>query len=113
MSKHICLYGFMVLLIASVGLQFLRVKLRRRIVTLSGPVIREAGIGIEWANAEQGLGMVLGDSRKMKLVRKHSVLLPAEISDLLKRFTWLSSIELTVTLAMLLFALFAYQICFN
>ena len=113
MSKHICLYGFMVLLAASVGLQFLRVKLRRRIVTLSGPVIQEVGIGPEWTDAERGLGLILSDSRKMKLVRKHLALLPAEIADLLKRFRWLNSIELTVTLAMLLFALFAYLICFN
>ena len=113
MSQNICLFGFMILLVASVGLQFLRVKLRRRIVTLSGPAIREAGIGSEWADAERGLGLILGDLRRMKLVRKHSGLLPAEISALLKRLRWLSSIELTVTIVMLLFALFAYRFCFN
>lgn len=111
MSKYFCLYLFLILFVASLSLQFFRAKLRKKIIRKSESSIQGAGFENAWEVAGKGLGIVFHDFRKMNLLKKHSNRLPSDILQELRKFKILSSVELTVTISMLLTAAFAYLIC--
>lgn len=111
MSKHVCLYGFLVLFIASLSMQFLRAKMRKKIVRQYNPSVHGTEFEAAWEAAGKGLGIVFHDSNKMRLLKKNSHQLPNDILEQIRKFKILSAVELTTTISMLLVAAFAYLIC--
>jgi hypothetical protein len=110
-SKQFCLYGFLILFIASLSMQFFRAKLRKKIIRQSEHLSHGTAFEYEWEGAGRGLGMIFEDFNKMKLLKKYSRHLPNEILREIRKFRILSSVELATTISMLLTAAFAYTIC--
>ena len=111
MSKHFCLYGFLILFVASITLQFIRARLRKKIIKMAEQYVPGKEFENEWKKAGNGLGAIFGDLRRMRLLRNSVSHLPSHILNSLRRFRILSAVELTTTISMLLVAVFAYKIC--
>jgi len=111
MSKHICLYGFLILFVASLSLQYVRARLRKKIIRKAEEYVPGQHFENEWKNAGVGPGAIFGDLKRMRLLKNSSSHLPGHFLIPLRRFRVLSAVELTTTILMLLVAIFAYKIC--
>jgi len=111
MSKHACLYGILLLFGVSFSLQFFRIKMRKKIIDMTEPLVPGKAFEDDWKNAGEGIGAVFRDFRKMRLVKKFAGLLPGQILAQLQNFKILCTIELATTLGTLFAAAFAYKIC--
>jgi len=111
MPKQICLYALLILFIASLTLQFIRVRLRKKIVQGSEKYIPGTGIEYEWSKADEGLRAIFADMKRMNLLKNSTGHLPGHIHTSLRNFRILNAVELTTTLSLILLAAFGYKIC--
>ena len=111
MSKHVCLYGILLLFAVSLSLQYFRIKMRKQIIDMTQQFVPGKAFEDDWKNVGEGPGAVFRDFRRMRLVKRFARLLPVHILTRLQRFRILSAIELATTIFTLLFAAFAYKIC--
>ena len=111
MQKHICLNAFLTLFFISLLLQFLRVRLRKRIVTNVEALDKESDFQIAWEKAKSGFWLFARDLSRMRLVRKYAHRMPKNINTQLGLFRRLNTFELIITIGMLLTAAVGYRFC--
>ena len=111
MSKHFCLYGFLILFVASLTLQYFRARMRKTIICMAEQYIDGKEFENAWKKAGEGHRTIFKDLLRMRLVKKSTSRLPGHMLNHLRKFRILSTVELTTTISMLLVAAFAYKIC--
>jgi hypothetical protein len=111
MSKHVCLYGILLLFAVSLFLQYFRIKMRKQIIDMTEQFVPGNEFEGDWRKAGEGPGAVFRDFRRMRLVKNFVRLLPSHILTRLQTYKVLCTIELTTTISTLLVAVFAYKIC--
>ena len=85
--------------------------MRKQIINLTEEFVPGKEFEDDWKKAGEGLGAVLRDFRRMRLVKKFARLLPGHILTRLKKFEILCTVEQVTTISTLLAAAFAYKIC--
>lgn len=111
MTKQFCLYAFLILFFASITLQFVRLKMRKRIVQMAEQHFLGTAIQHEWNKAGEGLRSVFADMKRMGIVKNSTGHLPVPLLTRLRNYRILSAIELTTTVSMLLVAALGYKFC--
>ena len=113
MSKQtlVCLLVFLGLFAASVTMQWVRARKRRRLVWSVDPAFLAAADQEKWFSVERSFDFMFKDFRKLQLVKKNLDQLSGEIKAEYVRYRRFSRAEILVTVSMLAFAATAYRIC--
>lgn len=111
MTKQFCLYAFLILFFASITLQFVRLKMRKRVVQMAEPYIRGTAIHHDWNKAGEGLRSVFADMKRMGIVKRSTGHFPDPVLIQLRTYRIFSAIELITTVSMLMVAAFGYKFC--
>ena len=110
-STNACLLVFIVLLISSIVLQYLRAGKRKKIVEMVDPTAFAIDHQHKWRSLDGGFGFVFGDFRKLQIIKRNSENLSGELRERLLRYRRFSRVEISVTVSMLLFGSVAFFIC--
>jgi hypothetical protein len=102
----ICLLVFLGLFAASITMQWVRARKRRRLVWSVDPAFLAAADQEKWFSVERSF-----DFMKLQLVKKNLDQLSGEIKAEYVRYRRFSRAEILVTVSMLTFAATAYRIC--
>jgi len=107
----ICLLVFLGLFAASVTMQWVRARKRRRLVWSVDPALLVAADQEKWLSVERSFDFMFKDFRKLQLVKKNLDQLSGECKTEYNRYRRFSRAEILVTVSMLAFAATAYRIC--
>ena len=107
----LCVWIFLALLVASLSMQWIRAKKRRRLVRSVDPSALGSTDHGRWDRIERSFDPLFKDFRKLQLLKKNLAKYPAELGEAWRRYRRISRFEIAVTAAMILFALIAFRIC--
>jgi hypothetical protein len=110
-STDSCLVAFIGLFIASMVMQFIRARKRKKIVQMVDPTALAIDDQYKWNSLEKGFDFMFKDFRKLQIVKRNSAELSTEIRTRLDHYRRFSRLEILVTTSMLLFASIAFYIC--
>ncbi len=110
-STDSCLVAFIGLFIASMVMQFIRARKRKKIVQMVDPTALAIDDQYKWNSLEKGFDFMFKDFRKLQIVKRNSAGLSTEIRTRLDHYRRFSRLEILVTTSMLLFASIAFYIC--
>jgi len=111
MSKHICLYAILLLFVASLSLQYFRIRMRKQLIDITEQFVLGKAFEDDWKKAGEGFGAVFKDFKRMRVVKKSTSYLPDHILERLQKFKILCTVEQATTISTLLTAAFAYKFC--
>lgn len=108
---NLCLIVFLILLFASMIMQFIRARKRSKLVQLAGPSALDPAGQEKWDSVDTGWDPFFKDFRKLQVLKKNLQRFPETVKSEYARYSLFSKLEMAVTISMLLFALLAYRFC--
>ena len=106
-----CVVVFLLLLIASILMQWVRARSRKKLV-------QSANIGLlgvedqqKWLSIQNSFDPMFKDFRKLQVFKRNISKYSNEVISRFKRYRSISRLELTVTVTMLIFGSTAYLFC--
>jgi hypothetical protein len=110
-QDSICIIIFLCLFIASMLMQWVRAKARKKLVSQADPAVLPSKDHEKWLAIANGLDFMFKDFRKLQIAKRNLDRFPREFISGYRHYCVLSRIEMTVTITMLLFAVTAYRLC--
>ena len=106
-----CAIIFLGLLLASILMQFVRAKKRKKLVQQVDQDLFSTEDQQLWNSLNSGINFMFKDFRKLQIVKRNVNLMPDNFVIALDRYKLFSRFEALVTVSMLLFGAFAYNFC--
>lgn len=106
-----CMLVFLVLLLASIVMQWLRARKRRNLVRRFDTDLLEAIDREKWRAVDQSMDWFFKDFRKLQVIKQYAGRVSHEFKAEFDHYRRFSRAEMTVTASMLLFALTAFLFC--
>lgn len=106
-----CILVFIGLFLTSLVLQFIRAKKREKLVRMADPSMFTDVDKARWETLDNQLISIFRDFRKLQLLKRNTSAQDQDIIERLAYYRRFSRVEISVTSAMILFALFAHKIC--
>lgn len=106
-----CALVFLTLLVASMLMQFVRARKRKRLVLQVNHALLSAEDQERWNSVNRSFDFMFKDFRKLQIMKKNAQQLPDGLVRELDRYRLFSKFELLVTASMLLFGVSAYSFC--
>ena len=111
LSAEFCFLIFVMLLIASMVMQWIRAKKRQRLVRTADPLVLPAEDRDRWLSVEGGLDFLFKDFRKLQILKRNLNRVTEDTRRVWKNYRDFSRAEMAVTAAMLIFAATAFLVC--
>ena len=111
LSAESCFLVFVMLLIASMVMQWIRAKKRQRLVRTADPLVLPAEDRDQWLSIEGGMDFLFKDFRKLQILKRNLDRATEDTRILWKNYRGFSRAEMAVTFAMVLFAAMAFLVC--
>jgi hypothetical protein len=106
-----CFLVFVILLLASLVMQWLRARKRQRLVRMLDPALLSATDQDKWLSIGSGPDFMFRDFRKLQILKRNLGRVTDEIRLRWANYRGFSRAEMAVTASMLIFAATAFRIC--
>ena len=106
-----CVIILLALWLASVVMQFIRAKKRKRLVRQADRSLLSPHDQEKWRSVEVSFDPMFKDFRKLRIFKKYIEQSPDDFKTEFARYKIFSRAETTVTVSMLLYAVSAFYIC--
>jgi hypothetical protein len=111
MAKNYCAILILVLILASIIMQFVRARKRQGLVrqVVGSRMPEEARQRL--SRVDRSFDPLFKDYRKLRVIRNHTNLLTKSCRKEYETYRNYSRVEILVTVSMLLFCVFAFKVC--
>lgn len=106
-----CVAVFLGLLLASMLMQWVRAKMRKKLIQLVDPALLIPIDQEKWISVEKSFDFMFKDFRKLQIVKKNVGRLSGDFQVKLNHYRIFSRTEIFVTVSMLLFGSIAFLFC--
>ncbi len=106
-----CVVIFLALLVASVSLQWVRARHRKKLVQSSNIGVLDPGDQQKWLSIQNSLDPIFKDFRFLQIFKRNLSKYSSESITSYRRYRSISRLEMTVTATMLIFGATAYLYC--
>lgn len=110
-ATNTCIAIFIVLLLSSMVMQFIRAKKRQKLVRMVDPNLLDPTDHHKWVSIGNSFDFMFKDFRKLQILKRNSEKFADDIRVKLGHYRKFSQAEILVTLSMFLFGSTAYLFC--
>jgi hypothetical protein len=106
-----CIVIFLALLIASMVMQWVRARARKKLVLLANPVLLASGDQDKWHSIDKSFDFMFKDFRKLQIAKRNLFKFPQDFQSSYQRYRIISRLEISITSIMLIFGATAFLFC--